>query len=696
MEHADIEDIIKPYGIFDLDQAALNNVYNLLDKYYLTNLDSTNIKNEFIKYQLNIKKFKLLKSDYLLYFYLLARNNGRYKFSDIALEKNLKVNSGISVIVSTIFTSGYPSYTVFDKISNTEKIVYDFTTDPNKKNSGAFSCGNNCHYCPNVPDQPRSYYPGEPGVDRAIQNDYDAIKQCRARALQYIQKGLPIDKFEIITKGGTWDWYSENYRRQFARDIYYAHNTLIDYIFGKEIRKPYSLAEEIKINESASCRIIGITVETRPDHVNYKTIQFLREIGATRVELGIQHLDDNILRYVNRGCYKKHSIRAIKMLKDVGFKVDAHLMLDLPAPLNIPGYENKMPQIDKAMLEEFNSDQLFKVDQIKIYPCMVMPYTEIEKWYKNGTYKPYGEDEVMTPEEKINFKKLSTEDKINIRKQNPLYKNIFEFCQNIHPSVRINRIIRDLPTTQVCGGTKRSGMRGEIDRDFDYLGLVSNDIRFREAGNYRNIDNSIDHSIDQKPELIIREFYSSDGIEFFLSFETKTKNPILYSFLRLRLSSNSGKTDTGKIIFPELIDCALIRELHTYGKVVPCTKNNHLYTDNKILLSQDNQVQHKGYGKELINIAEDIALNNNYKKIAVIAGVGVREYYRKQGYIHDTKEGCYQFKYLSKEKFDYKKKINLNKNDVSFGLTLLFVLGFIGLFYFIVFAGNYIVYKFNK
>ena len=693
MEQTDIEDIIKPYGI--ILNVNDDNVYNFLDKYYLTNLDSTNIKNEFIKYQITIKT-KIIKSDYLLYFYLLARNNGRYNLSDIALEQNLKVNSGISVIVSTIFTSGYPSYTVFDKNSNTEKIVYDFPNNPlsgDKKNSGAFSCGNNCHYCPNVPDQPRSYYPGEPGVDRAIQNNYDAIKQCRARAIQYIQKGLPIDKFEIITKGGTWDWYSENYRRQFARDIYFAHNTMIDYIFGKEIRKPFSLAEEIYINESSSCRIIGITVETRPDHVNYKTIQFLREIGATRVELGIQHLDDNILRYVNRGCYKKHSIRAIKMLKDTGFKVDAHLMLDLPAPLNIPGYENKMPQIDKAMLEEFNSDQFFKVDQIKIYPCMVMPYTEIEKWYKNGTYKPYGEDTVMTIEEKIKFKKLSTEEQIDIRKQNPLYKNIFDFCQNIHPSVRINRVIRDLPTTQVCGGTKRSGMRGEIDRDFDYLGLVSNDIRFREAGNYRNIVNSTNKDLKHIPELIIREFDSSDGIEFFLSFETKTKNPILYSFLRLRLSTNSGKTDTGKIIFPELVDCALIRELHTYGKVVPCNKNNHLYTDNKILLSQTNQVQHKGYGKELLRIAEDIASNNNYKKIAVIAGVGVREYYRKYGYIHDTKEGCYQIKYLSKKNFDYKKKFNLHDNyNISFGITMLFVLGFIGIFYFIVFAGNYIAY----
>lgn len=380
------------------------------------------------------------------------------------------------------------------------------------------------------------------------------------------------------------------------------------------------------------------------------------------------------------------------MLKDTGFKVDAHLMLDLPAPLNIPGYENNMPQVDKAMLEEFNTNQYFKVDQIKIYPCMVMPYTEIEKWYKDGIYKPYGEDKIMTVEEKIKFKKLSTEEQIEIRKQNPLYKNIFEFCQKIDPSVRINRVIRDLPTTQVCGGTKRSGMRGEIDRDFDYLGLVSNDIRFREVGNYRNISSSA----KQVPELMIRQFYASDAIEYFLSFETKTKNPILYSFLRLRLSFNAGKTDTGKIIFPELDSCALIRELHTYGKVVPCSNNEHLYTDNKILLAINNQVQHKGYGKQLLVKAEEIAFNNNFNRIAVIAGVGVREYYRKQGYINDTKEGCYQYKFLTTEKFNYRKKFNLHDNDISFGFTILLVLGFIGAFGFIVFTSNYIAYGFRQ
>ncbi len=217
-------------------------------------------------------------------------------------------------------------------------------------------------------------------------------------------------------------------------------------------------------------------------------------------------------------------------------------------------------------------------------------------------------------------------------------------------------------------------MRGEIDRDLDYLGLASKDIRYREAGNYRNIK----RSLLLKPELLIREFKSSDGLEFFLSYETDEKNPILYSFLRLRLSENSGKTDTGKIIFPELENCALIREVHTYGKVIPCKDNMHLYENNKLLLSQNNHVQHKGYGKKLLEKAEEIAINHNFNKIAVIAGVGVREYYRKQGYIHDTKEGCFQMKYLE----SIETKINKFRNtNISFSYMFLLTMIILFVFY---------------
>jgi histone acetyltransferase (RNA polymerase elongator complex component) len=238
---------------------------------------------------------------------------------------------------------------------------------------------------------------GEPGVDRAIQNDYDPIKQVFSRAIQYVQQGHIIDKIEVIIQGGTWDSYEEDYRVEFVRDIYYAFNVFMNYlqtliapstapptpastalptltstalptltstalptltssasspvsstpspfIFnGCVLRGKLPLEEEIKINETGMCRVIGLTPETRPDQINYKTIQFLRRIGATRLQIGVQHLNDDILRYVERGCYRKHTENAIKMLKDNGFKVDAHLMLDLPAP---PGYEGRMHEID--------------------------------------------------------------------------------------------------------------------------------------------------------------------------------------------------------------------------------------------------------------------------------------------------------------------------------------------------------------
>ena len=636
MDVKNIEDIVKPFYVNELSEKTSETVYLFLDNYYNKDAEySKNIKIDFLEYQKELHNKDLLKFGYLIYFYHLGRINNRYPISDKNLEKNLKINNvreNSGVIVSTIFTSAFPKYNKLDS-ENKEIIVED----------KPFSCGNDCYYCPNVPGHPRSYYPGEPGVDRAIQNDYDAIKQSRARARQYVQQGHPIDKFEIIIKGGTWDYYSREYRDDFIRDIYYSHNTMIEYIFGKEIRKEKTLEEEIKINETSNCRIIGVTIETRPDHINYVSLKLMRSYGITRVELGIQHLDDVILKYINRGCYKKHSIRAIKLLKDNCFKVDGHIMLDLPSPF---GYEEIMPEIDRMMLNQINTNPDFKMDQIKIYPCMTTPYTIIKEWYEKGIYIPYGEDKKMTEEEKIEYKRLTPEKRHEYRMKNLLYRNIYNFYKDIHPSIRVNRIIRDLPGKVLVGGIKRLGLRAELEKDLEILKLNSGCIRYREAGNHRNKD----RLENKKPTLKVLKFDSSGGEEYFLSYETEEKNPILYSFLRLRLSKNSGKTDNGKVVFPELLDTALIREVHTYGKVVPCKENNKLYeNNNKILFSQDTQVQHKGYGKNLIKKAEEIAISNGYKRIAVIAGVGVRNYYRKLGFTFDSEVGCYQIKELNKK-----------------------------------------------
>ena len=638
-QQMNIEDINQPHWYDKMSKTTIDKCYDFLDKYYNKNIIKSNIKIEFIKFAF-ANKFESVKFGYLIYIYQLGKKNGKYNIHDIELEKYLKImnvreNSG--VMVFSVFTSAHPSYTKhYD--DNTSEIVNDFNS--NSENPNAFSCKYDCYYCPNEPGQPRSYLAGEPGVDRAINNNYNVANQIIARASQYIQQGHPVDKCEVIIQGGTWDSYSYEYRREFIRDLYYTFNTMMDYLFKKDIRIKYTMEEEIKLNETASCRVIGLTPETRPDQINPTSIKFLRQIGATRVQIGVQHLDDNILRYINRRCYKRHTIGAIKMLKDCGFKVDIHIMPDLPAP---PIYEGMMPDIDRMMFDELNTNPDLKIDQMKIYPCMVTPFTKIKEWYEQGIYKPYGEDKQMTPEELSKYRKLSNKEKIKIRHFNPLYKNILDFYTKIHPSIRVNRIIRDIPTSIVCGGTKRSSMRSELDRDMEALNMLSSCIRYREAGNNRN------QNREDITEPVLKEicFESSGGNEYFLSYESNNENPILYSFLRLRLSKDSGKINN-KTVFPELVDTAIVRELHTYGKVVPCKDNQKYYKNNNIFINQDdsNKSQHKGFGKKLLARAEEIAFTKGYRRIAVISGVGVREYYRNIGYNNDSELGCYQIKIL--------------------------------------------------
>jgi ELP3 family radical SAM enzyme/protein acetyltransferase len=667
----DIEDIVKPFWFKNISESNIQKCFDFLDEYYFDNKNINQIKSNFIEFQ-KLNDFNgILKFGSLITIYKMGRIRNHYPTPKPELESILKVqnvreNSG--VIVFSIFTSAYPSWTKTNP-DGTKEIVYDY--DKTKSiNRGEFSCKYDCSFCPKDPDMPKSYIASEPGVARAVQNDFDPVKQIFDRGLQYVQQGHPIDKIETILQGGTFNSYSPEYLIEFCRDIYWSFNIFMDWLFydsieadkltdyfefkGKKLRQKKSLEEEIKINETAPCRVIGLTPETRPDQINDNTIKFFRKIGATRIQLGVQHLDDKILKFNNRGCYKKHTIRAIKMLKDNGYKISIHLMLDLPCP---DDYIDKMIGIDRNMLNEFNTSPDFKIDQLKIYPCMVTPYTKIKEWYDNGIYKPYGETHKLNQQ---TWKNMSLMEKHNYRLSNPLYKTIFDFMKSIHLSIRVERIIRDIPTTNICGGTTDSGMRSEIDQDMKLLGIRSNDIRSREACNYQNINRLYKKPIIMKEEI----FESSGGIEYFLSFESDEPKPILYSFLRLRLSENSGKTNTGKVIFPELVNCALIRELHTYGKVQSCKENTKYYKNNNILFeeNENNKLQHKGFEKQLLKRAEEIAISKGYKKIAVIAGVGVREYYRKQGYTIDSKEGCYQIKIL-------------NKNTFTFWNILIYVVG---------------------
>lgn len=457
-----------------------------------------------------------------------------------------------------------------------------------------FSCPHNCHYCPNEPGQPRSYLSSEPAVARANENDFDAVKQIKSRLDMLKKNGHnKIDKIEIIVLGGTFSAYPRDYQYEFVSDLYYGVN-----IYNGEIRAKKSLENEQKINETALYKIIGLSLETRPDHINFGEIKRLRDYGCTRVQLGIQHTDDTVLKIVNRGHDNKCSKKAIKMLKNNGFKVDMHIMPDLPG---------SNPIMDKIMMETILNDQNYKPDYLKIYPCLDVDFTEIKQWKIDGRWKPYSEENIQ--------------DLIDVVLHAKVHSKYY---------TRFNRIQRDFPEAKN-----------------DIVGFSSNNIKtnFRQLVQNQAKDQGIKckcircceikSKVIQKTsntKLYIEHYASSGSNEKYISFYSDSMN-ILHGFIRLRLSTNS-KSDTR---FKVLENCALIRELHVYGFI---QKTSHKSTITG--------TQHKGFGKALLAIAECYAIINGYSRIAIISGVGVRKYYEKMGYMLSNNEnGQYMIKEFS-------------------------------------------------
>lgn len=524
------------------------------------------------------------------------------------VEKHIKSKSmrGLSgVIVISVITSPYPEY----------------IDSNNKKKKQRFSCKHDCFYCPRELDKegkeknPRSYLSDEPTVARGLQNNFDPIKQYNDRATQYFVNGHYVDKIEIIVLGGTWTEYPREYQEDFITKIFWSANTFFD----KDKRKILSLTEEQHINETSKSRIIGLTLEMRPDSINKEEIEWLRYLGCTRVQLGIQHIRDDILRGVNRGCYLEDSINALQLLKDNCFKVDAHWMPDLPG---------SSPEIDKEMFKFISQSDELQFDQWKVYPTTIVPWTKIKDWHDRGKYIPYTDQD---PENLIDV--------------------LLEMKRNVPPWIRLNRVIRDIPNTTregevyIYGGNKVTNLRQILLNRLEKQGSFCPCIRCREVKDKINL---INYS-----QILVRKYDSSGGEEYFISIESgnhknskfengkwysnnKIEPGIIYGFLRLRLSKNNES-----VCFPELINSALIRELHVYGQVTSdYNKNNH------------QKAQNNGFGKLLMKKAEEISLNKGYNKISVISGIGVRNYYRKLGYeLKDT--------YMVKELSNIYNKINL-------------------------------------
>lgn len=431
-----------------------------------------------------------------------------------------------------------------------------------------YPCPHNCAYCPTEKEIPKSYLSNEPAVMRAIICNFDSVKQIKNRLSALEKMGHPTDKIELIIIGGTFSSLLFNYQKSFIKKCFETCNN----------KKSRILKEAQKINEKAKHRIVGLSVETRPDYINGKEIKKMRDLGITKIEIGVQSLNDKILKLNNRGHGVFETIQATKLLKDAGFKINYHLMP------NLPGSNLK---IDKEMFKKIFKDENFQPDMLKIYPCMVTKGAKIYQWHKKGKYKPYSDKTLIN---------LLSEIKKNI----PYY-------------VRIVRVIRDIPATSIVAGSKISNLREIVAKEMKKRGWQCKCIRCREIKSF--------YQPTEKIKLFRQDYKASEGKEIFLSLEDLKREKI-YAFLRLRIPSQvfSGKKHFIKV----LENAAIIREIHTYGVSVPI--------GSKIKVAP----QHQGLGKKLVQEAEKIIRNEfkkyGIKKIAVISGVGVRNYWRKFSY----------------------------------------------------------------
>jgi len=409
-----------------------------------------------------------------------------------------------------------------------------------------YPCPGECIYCPKEENIPKSYVSGEPAVERAKKLKYDPYKQTKLRIEMLEYEGHPTDKIELRIVGGTWSFYKKPYQEWFVKRCFDACNK----------KNSKTLEKAQKANEKAKHRIVGLSIETRPDFINEKEINHLRKLGMTMVELGVQSTHDDILKLNKRGHTIKETIKATKLLKDAGFKVLYQMMP------NLPGSNIKK---DEKMFKELFTSQDFQPDLLKIYPCALLKEAPMYKLYKNKQYKPYTEKQL------INLIK-------NIKKHIPVY-------------IRIQRISRDIPSSRIIAGPAKISNIRQILKNQN---LKCKCIRCREV--------RTDYNKKEKPQLIRKDYKASGGKEIFLSFETKTK---LYSLLRLRKTSDNK---------------AIIREIHTFGQQLPIKERIKSLSPQhqgfgKRLIKEAEKITKKELKLKKISVITAVGVRNYFKKL---------------------------------------------------------------------------------
>ncbi len=440
-------------------------------------------------------------------------------------------------------------------------------------------CPGTCIYCPGQDSQPgekvaQSYTGQEPAAMRSIHNNYDPYLQVQSRIKDLESIGHIVDKIELIIMGGTFLSTDPKYQTEFVKGA-------LEAIIGQNTG---SLEEAKLIAEKSKRRVIGITVETRPDYCKETHVDNMLNFGTTRVEIGIQTIYNEIYHLVKRGHTTADSIESIRIAKDAGLKINAHIMPNLPGS-----------SIDKD-LELF--DNLFSIpdyrpDMLKIYPTLVINGTELYNWWKKGNYTPYSDKELIDL--------------------------IARVKTNLPPYVRIQRIMRDIPAPLIEAGCKNSNLRQLVQERLREIDETCKCIRCREYGISKRKDIINEDSFDDI-KLYRLDYNASQGKEIFLSYENKKEN-YLIGYLRLRKPSEFAHR-------PELNDgkTMIVREIKVVGELVPKDMKPNRFS----------QIQHRGFGKLLMENAERISFEDyKTKKLAVISGIGARDWFYEMRYKPD-------------------------------------------------------------
>ena len=463
-----------------------------------------------------------------------------------------------------------------------------------------------CFYCPESDIAPPSYTGEEPAALRGRMYEFHPYVQCFNRLKQLKKIGHPIDKVELIIMGGTFpsrdlcyqEWFTSQCLKAMTdfgliienKPDNFEYNLDYDEIrgFEKGVLKSYPPSDYVliddvqKANENSKVRCVGMTFETRPDYCKQEHINRMLDFGVTRVELGVQTLSDDLYVKIKRGHTIADVVEANQLLRDSAIKVAMHMM---------PGLFVDEKQ-DLKMFKQLFSDDNFKPDMLKIYPCLVTKGSELYDLWKEGEYAPY------TDEEAVDLI-------VKIKKILPKW-------------VRTMRIQRDIPSTLIEAGVKKSNLGELVYNRLEKDHISCQCIRCREIGHKKTTQA---YTLDDF-ELFKETYTACEGVENFISIEDINEESIA-GFLRLRFPSKNHFRD-------EITDrTALVRELHVYGNMIKIGDKNPKIG------------QHTGFGEKLLKEAENMAIDNGKEEVAIISGIGSRNYYRKFGY---EKVGPYMMK----------------------------------------------------